>query len=72
MFTHLMLEGMTIKHLLTINGALLMGYHIDSKCYKYSIAFWDGGIYQTDDIFYTADRALEAGLEEIRITIGYQ
>ena len=63
---------MTIKHLLTINGAILAVYHTDSKCYQYSIALWDGGIYQTDDIFYTADAALQAGIEEIRITIGYQ
>ena len=63
---------MSIKRLLTINGAILAVYHSDAKCYQYSIAFWDGGIYQPDEIYYTANKALEVGIEKIRITIGYQ
>ena len=61
-----------IEHLLTINGAILAVYYTDSKCYSYSIALWDGGIYQPQEIYYTADKALEVGIEKIRITIGYQ
>ena len=63
---------MRIDHILTINGAILMVYHTDSKCYSYSIALWDGGIYQPQEIYYTADKALEVGIEKIKITIGYQ
>jgi len=63
---------MIIIHLLTINGEILAVCHTDSKCYQYSIAFWDVGIYQPDEIYYTADKALEVGIEKIRLTIGYQ
>ena len=63
---------MNIRHVLSINGALLMVYHTDSKCYQYSIALRDGGIYQPQEIYYTADKALEVGIERIKITIGYQ
>ncbi len=63
---------MRIEHLLTIKGVVLAVYYTNSKCYQYSIAFWDGSIYQPDEIYYTAEKALEVGLEKIRITIGYQ
>jgi hypothetical protein len=63
---------MRIEHILTINGAILAVYHTDVKCYQYSIAFGDGGIYQPQEIYYTANKALEVGIEKIRITIGYQ
>lgn len=63
---------MRIEHLLTVNRAILAVYHTDGKCYQFSVTLSDGGIYQTDEIFYTADAALQAGIEEIRITIDYQ
>ena len=49
-----------------------MVYHTDSKCYQYSIALWDGGIYQPDEICYSAEKALEVGRERVRVVIGYE
>lgn len=63
---------MDIRHILTTNRAILIVYYTDSKCYQYSIVLWDGGIYQPQEIFYTANKALEVGIEKIRVTIGYQ
>ena len=63
---------MRIEHLLTINGAILIVYHTDSNCYQYSIALWDGGIYQPQEIYYSADKALEVGKERVRVVIGYE
>ena len=63
---------MRIEHLLSINGAVLAVYYTSSKCYQYAIAFWDGSYYQPSESYYTAAKALEIGIERIRITIGYQ
>ena len=63
---------MRIEHLISINGAILMVYYTKGKCYQYEIAFGDYTIYQPDEIYYTANKALEIGIERIRITIGYQ
>ena len=63
---------MKIEHLISINGALLIVYYTSSKCYQYEIAFWDGSIYQPNELYYTADKARDVGVERIKIVIGYQ
>ncbi len=63
---------MKIEHLISINGAILMVYYTSSQCYQYEIAFWDGLIYQPNEIYKTANQALDVGVERIKIVIGYQ
>jgi len=63
---------MKIGHLISINGAILMVYYTRSKCYQYALAFYDGSIYQLNELYYTAEEALKVGIESIKIVIGYQ
>ena len=63
---------MRVEHLRSIKGAVLVVNHTDQKCYQYSILFWDGSISTLDGIFYTADKALEMGIEAIETKIGYR
>jgi hypothetical protein len=73
---------MKIGHLISINGAILMVYYTSGKCYQYAIArfgalatpiaFYDGSIYQPNELYYTAEEALKVGIDCIKIVIGYQ
>ncbi len=63
---------MKIEYLISINGAILMVYYTSSEYYQYEIAFWDGSIYQPNELYYTADQARDVAIESIRIVIGYQ
>ncbi len=62
---------MAIKHLVGISGATLIVYRVD-EYFQYEIAFWDGSIYQPQEMYQTADKARDVGLESIKIVIGYQ
>ena len=61
---------MAIAHLISISGATLVVYRVD-EYFQYEILFWDGSIYQPQEIYNTADKALDLGIESIKITIGY-
>ena len=63
---------MKLEHLVTINGAVLVVYDVGGRYYRYEILFWDGSIYQPQEIYESADKALNVGIESIEITIGYQ
>ncbi len=63
---------MKIEHLISINGAILIVYYTSNNCYQYEIAFWYGSIYQPNELYYTADKARDVGVEKIKIVIGYQ
>ena len=62
---------MKIEHLVTINGAILVVYYISDRCYQYEILFWDSSIYQPQEIYEPAYKALKIGIESIKIVIGY-
>lgn len=62
---------MKIEHLMSINGAILMVYCINTSSYKYEIAFGDGSLYSPNEMYYTADQALKMGMKSIKIVIGY-
>ena len=62
---------MKIERLIGISGATLVVYRVDDY-FEYEIAFWDGSLYQPQEIYETADKALSLGLESINIVIGYQ
>jgi hypothetical protein len=62
---------MKIEHLMSINGAILMVYCINTSSYKYEIAFEDGSLYSPNELYYTADKALKVGVKSIKIVIGY-
>lgn len=62
---------MTIEHLVGIDGATFVVYRVDDY-FEYEIAFWDGSLYQPQEIYETADAALNVGLESINIVIDYQ
>jgi hypothetical protein len=63
---------MKIEHLVSINGAILMVYCINTSSYKYAIAFWNGSLYNysPNELYYTAEKALKVGRESIEIVIG--
>jgi hypothetical protein len=63
---------MKIGHLISINGAILMVDYSPGKCYQYAIAFYDGSIYQPNELYYTAEEALKVGIDCIQVVIGYQ
>lgn len=62
---------MVIKHLVGIHGATLIVYRVDDY-FQYEIIFWDGSIYQPQELYETADKALNVGLDSIKTVIGYQ
>jgi hypothetical protein len=59
-----------IKHLVGINGATLIVYRVDDY-FQYEIAFWDGSIYQPQEVYETAIQARNVGVASIKTTIGY-
>jgi hypothetical protein len=63
---------MRIEHLISISGAILIVYYTPGKCYQYEISFWDGSFARPQEIYYTAEAALEVGIEAIEIVIGYR
>jgi hypothetical protein len=58
---------MKIEHLISIDGTILMVYYTPGKCYQYAIAFEDCSLYQSDELYYTAVKALKVGKETIKI-----
>lgn len=62
---------MKLERLISINGAVLVVYYIGDLCYQYEILFWDSSIHQPQEIYDTADKALDVGIESIKTTIGY-
>jgi hypothetical protein len=62
---------MKIEYVIGISGAILVVYCIDEKCYQYEIVFWDRTIYQPQEMYESADKARDVGLENIKIVIGY-
>ena len=61
---------MTIEHLVGIDGATFVVYRVDDY-FEYEIAFWDGSLCQPQEMYETANKALEIGIESIKIVIGY-
>ncbi len=55
-----------------MNNAILMVYSTSSKYYQYEIAFWNGLIYQPNELYETAKQARNVAMERIKIVIGYQ
>lgn len=62
---------MKLERLVSINGAVLVVYYVSDRYYQYEIAFWDSSIYQPQEMYETADKALNVGIESIKTTIGY-
>lgn len=62
---------MKIEHLMSINGAILMVYCINTASYKYAIILGDGSLYSPNELYYTAEKTLKMGTESIKIVIGY-
>jgi hypothetical protein len=72
---------MKIEHLISISGSILIVYYTRNKCYQYAIAlralatpiaFYDGSIYEPNELYYTAEYALKVGIDCIKVVIGYQ
>ncbi|WP_036487317.1 hypothetical protein [Myxosarcina sp. GI1] len=59
-----------IEYLIGISGATLVVYRVE-EYFCYAIAFWDGWVCKPQEIYYTAEEALNVGIESIKITIGY-
>lgn len=62
---------MKLERLVSINGAVLVVYYVGDLCYQYEILFWDGSIFQPQEMYESADKALNVGVESIRTVIGY-
>jgi hypothetical protein len=62
---------MKLEHSICISGAVLVVYYVGDLYYQYEILFWDGSIYQPQEIYDTADKALSVGIESIKTVIGY-
>jgi hypothetical protein len=61
---------MVIEYLVGISGATLVVYRVD-EYFQYEILFWDGSIYQPQEIYDTLKVALNVGIDSIKTTIGY-
>ena len=62
---------MKLERLVSINGAVLVVYYVGDLYYQYEIVFWDGSIYQPQEAYPSADKAISVGMESIKTTIGY-
>lgn len=62
---------MKLEHLICISGAVLVVYYVGDLCYQYEILFWDGSIYQPQEVYETAIQARNVGVASIKTTIGY-
>ena len=62
---------MKLEHLISIGGAILVVYRNGEGDYRYEIVFWDGTLYQPDELYQTSNRAKAVGIESIKIVIGY-
>lgn len=62
---------MKLEHSICINGAVLVVYYVGDLYYQYEILFWDGSIHQPQEIYPTADKARDVGLEMVKVVIGY-
>lgn len=51
---------------------------VDSPCkfscyiWQSKVKKWDGGIYQPQEVYYSAEKALEVEKERVRVVIGYE
>ena len=61
-----------IEHLISISGSILLVYRTDEDDYQYEIYFYNGMLYQPQETYQTAYRALTMGLSMIKVVIGYQ
>ena len=61
---------MAIAYLVSISGATLVIYRIN-EYFQYEILFWDGSIYQPQEMYQTAEKALNIGIDSIKTVIGY-
>jgi hypothetical protein len=62
---------MKLEHSICINGAVLVVYYVGDLCYQYEIVFWDGSLHQPQEMYETADKARDMGLEMVKVVIGY-
>ncbi len=62
---------MRIEHLISMNSAILMVYSTGNEYYQYEIVFWNGLIYQPNELYKTANQAQDVAIERIKIVIGY-
>ncbi|MBE9044943.1 hypothetical protein IQ255_11075 [Pleurocapsales cyanobacterium LEGE 10410] len=62
---------MVIEYLIGISGATLIVYRV-GEYFQYEIVFWDGSLYQPQEIYHESGEARDVGLESIKIVIGYQ
>ena len=62
---------MKLERLVSINGAILVVYYVGDLCYQHEILFWDGSICQPQEIYESADKALNVGIGSIKTVIGY-
>ena len=62
---------MKLERLVSINGAVLTVYYVGDLYYQYEILFWDSSIYQPQEIYSTAEEALNVGIDNIKTVIGY-
>lgn len=46
-------------------------YRTDEGDYRYEIILWDGSIYQPEELYKKARKALVIGIESIKEAIGY-
>ena len=51
---------MKLERLVSIDGAALAVYYVGDLYYRYEILFWDGSIYQPQEIYETADKAADS------------
>ena len=62
---------MKLERLVSVSGAVLVVYYVGDRYYQYEILFWDSSIYQPQEVYESADEALNLGIDSIKTTIGY-
>ena len=56
---------MKIEYLILIDNIILTVYYTSKKYFQYEIILDDGPIYQPDEIYFTAERALKSGRQSL-------
>ncbi|WGV29116.1 hypothetical protein QI031_30400 (plasmid) [Halotia branconii CENA392] len=60
------MSSLKVDTVLCINGSVLIVFYTPGQCWQFRIVSRTGGIFGEQKIYYTADAALQAGLDWLK------
>ncbi|MDZ8263684.1 MULTISPECIES: hypothetical protein [unclassified Nostoc] len=60
------MSSLTVDTVLCINGSVLIVFYTPGQCWQFRVISRTGGIFGEQKIYYSAEAALNVGLESLR------